>query len=93
MDIPFPLKQALENGTCVLFVGAGMGFHMTDGEGNTIPDATRLAKLLAEKFEVPSNGNYDLTKISQYVEVKKREEKNWSHLYKNAWLKQPLISI
>lgn len=72
MDIPFPLKQALENGSCVLFIGAGMGYHMLDPEGNTIPDATRLAKMLAEKFDVPTSGDYDLAKISQYVEVKKK---------------------
>ncbi|MMZ52496.1 hypothetical protein D1872_142640 [compost metagenome] len=76
MEIAFQLKQALENGSCVLFVGAGMGYHMFDESGANIPDATKLSKMLAEKFEVPVNeNNLDLTKISQYIEVKKKGRK------------------
>ncbi|MGG4399800.1 SIR2 family protein [Paenibacillus amylolyticus] len=72
MKIPFPLKQALENGSCVLFIGAGLGYHMYDTNGNPIPDATKLAELLGDKFNVPSDGKHDLMKISQYVEVIKK---------------------
>ncbi|MDT3429204.1 tetratricopeptide (TPR) repeat protein [Paenibacillus forsythiae] len=75
MDISFPLKQALENGSCVLFVGAGMGYHMFDQNGQNIPDAKKLAQNLAGKFDVPVSGDYDLAKISQYIEMKKKGRK------------------
>ena len=72
MDLPFNLKQALESGSCVLFIGAGMGHYMVDANGEHIPDGMGLAKRLAETFKVPiTDGNYDLAKISQYIEGKK----------------------
>ncbi|MFD1674129.1 SIR2 family protein [Alicyclobacillus fodiniaquatilis] len=71
MEIPFQLRQAMEDGTCVLFVGAGMGHYMVDENQNAIPDGTALAKKLTEKFSVPVSGDsYDLTKVSQYIEMK-----------------------
>lgn len=76
MDLPFTLRQALENGSCVLFVGAGMGHYMVDSNGDHIPDGIGLAKRLADKFNVPvSDGKYDLAKISQYIEVKNKGRK------------------
>ncbi|RCX18599.1 SIR2-like protein [Fontibacillus phaseoli] len=52
-----------------------MGYHMFDQNGNNIPDANKLAQMLAEKFDVPVNGYYDLSKVSQYIEVKKKGRK------------------
>lgn len=75
MDIPVMLRQALETGSCVLFIGAGMGYYMIDEAGNAIPDGNNLAKALAEKFNVPTGTSYDLTKISQYIEVKNKGRK------------------
>lgn len=43
MSIPFDLKQILETGNAILFVGAGMGYNMTDENGDTAPDGANLA--------------------------------------------------
>lgn len=75
MDIPFVLRQAIETGSCVLFVGAGMGNYMIDEHGTRIPDGVGLAAKLSERFNVPSDGNHDLSKVSQYIEVKNRGRK------------------
>ena len=71
MDIPVDLKNALEAGNCVLFVGAGMGHNMVDGESNHIPDGKGLAQLIAEKFSLPKSGDYSLTDVSTFVELHK----------------------
>lgn len=71
MQIPFPLRQALQDGTCVLFIGAGLGHYMKDEGGGPIPDASQLARILADKFRVPvEDTNVNLAKVSQYIEVK-----------------------
>jgi tetratricopeptide (TPR) repeat protein len=72
MPIPFNLQQALETGTAILFVGAGMGHNMIDEEGNTIPDGAKLAERIADYFSVPVDDKYDLERISQYVVAMKK---------------------
>ena len=71
MDIPVDLKNALETGDCVLFVGAGMGYNMVDGENNQIPDGKLLAQLIAEKFSLPKSEEYSLNDVSSFVEIRK----------------------
>lgn len=75
MDIPVILKQALETGSCVLFVGAGMGHYMLDDIGQHIPDGNELAKKIINKFNIPNDNVFDLAKISQYVEFKNKGRK------------------
>ena len=72
MNIPYDLKQALETGNGVLFVGAGMGYNMIDSEGNHIPDGPKLAEAIARRFALPINGNYDLAKTAEYVVIQKK---------------------
>jgi tetratricopeptide (TPR) repeat protein len=71
VDIPLGLRQALEAGDCVLFIGAGVGCHLRDIEGRAAPDGPTLARELAEEFKIEANGNFDLAKISQIVEIRK----------------------
>ena len=42
ITLPLGLRQALESGDCVLFVGAGVGTHFKNSDGSQAPDgATR----------------------------------------------------
>lgn len=70
IDIPLGLRQALESGDCILFIGAGIGYHMFDEKGNNAPDGKTLAKDMAKHFGVNAGDLDDLAKISQYVEIK-----------------------
>ncbi len=70
--IPFELKQAIDTGSAILFVGAGMGFNMINEKGDKLPDGVKLAEKIATHFSVPVDGGnkYDLAAISQYVSIK-----------------------
>lgn len=69
--IPFELKQAMETGSAILFVGAGMGYNMLNEKGERLPNGTQLAKSLADNFVVPvDDSQYDLAAISQFVVTK-----------------------
>lgn len=70
VDIPLGLRQALESGDCILFVGAGIGGHLKV-EGASLPDARTLAADLAHEFKIDVGGVTDLAKISQVVEIRK----------------------
>jgi tetratricopeptide (TPR) repeat protein len=72
-DLPLPLRTAIESGNCVLFLGAGIGAHARDAEGNPAPDATTLARELAAHFSIEAEGEDqpDLAKIAQIVELRK----------------------
>ena len=70
-DFPLGLKTALESGNCVLFLGAGIGSHLVDQEGNSAPDGSTLAKELADEFKIETDTSLDLAKISAIVELRK----------------------
>lgn len=76
VDIPIDLKNALEAGDCVLFVGAGMGFNMVDNENKQIPDGAMLAQLIAEKFSLPELDKYSLIEVSTFIEIQKNGRKD-----------------
>ncbi len=69
-DIPLGLRQALESGDCVLFVGAGIGCHLSR-DGEEAPTGKALASELAEHFKLDFGDVTDLAKISQIVEIRK----------------------
>ena len=71
MEIPLGLRTALESGQCVLFIGAGVGDHLIDQDGNPAPKGAELARELAENFNIDSSDVTDLKKISQIVEIRK----------------------
>lgn len=70
-SLPLGLRQALESGQCVLFVGAGVGKHLLDVEGKPAPDAATLAMELATRFGINTAGSTDLAKVAQIVEIRK----------------------
>ena len=57
IELPLGLIRALESGDCVLFLGAGIGDHLFDRNGNPAPDANSLAKELADYFEIESSSD------------------------------------
>lgn len=70
-DFPLGLRHALEAGECVLFIGAGIGKYYLNADGQPIPGGEGLAKDLAKHFSISVTGEYDLTKISKIVEIRK----------------------
>jgi hypothetical protein len=71
-NIPLGLRHALESGDCVLFLGAGIGGHLSR-EGKQAPDAAGLANELAHNFGIGTTST-DLAKIAQLVEIRKGRE-------------------
>jgi tetratricopeptide (TPR) repeat protein len=70
ITIPLGLRHSLESGSCVLFIGAGIGGHLKDKDNNRAPDAKALAKEMSDKFKINTK-IYDLAKISRIVEIRK----------------------
>jgi hypothetical protein len=68
--IPLGLRQALEAGDCVLFVGAGIGSHLFR-DAAPAPDGRTLARELADNFKIDVGASLDLAKVSQIVEIRK----------------------
>jgi hypothetical protein len=67
--LPLGLRQALERGNCVLFLGAGIGCHYKRPDGTPAPDGAKLAQdlIAAFKFGIPTT---DLPRVAQYAEIK-----------------------
>ena len=63
-DIPLGLRQALEAGECVLFIGAGIGRHLMRANVPA-PDGPALARELATAFKIDAGGSTNLAKVSQ----------------------------
>ena len=70
-ELPLGLRHALEAGECVLFIGSGIGGHLKNPEGELAPDAASLAQELAKYFNIDSNGEIELAKVSKIVEIRK----------------------
>ncbi len=66
MDIPAPLRMAVENGGAVLMLGSGASLAATDSAGNHPPTAEGLGKLLCGRFLSPAYESYPLTQIADY---------------------------
>lgn len=71
IEIPLGLRAAIESGECVLFIGAGLGKHVVDSSGKPAPDGKALAEELAKKYNIDTEGEFDLAKVSQIVELHK----------------------
>lgn len=67
--LPLGLRQALERGSCVLFLGAGVGYHYTRPDGSSAPDGPKLAQDLIDHFKlgIPLT---DLPRVSQIAELR-----------------------
>jgi tetratricopeptide (TPR) repeat protein len=59
----------LERGSCVLFLGAGIGGHYTRPDGTPAPDGTKLSEDLIAHFKLGITAT-DLPRVSQYAELK-----------------------
>jgi len=68
--IPLGLRQVLETGDCVLFLGAGVGWHMKKPDGTPAPDGETLSKELCARFDIVPEST-DLAKVAQLVEIRK----------------------
>ncbi len=71
IEIPIGLKQAIESGDCILFIGAGIGANVLDKNGTNAPNAKELAAELNEYFKLNYECN-DLSKISQVLDIKNK---------------------
>lgn len=71
VDVPLPLRTAIESGRCVLFVGAGIGTEAADPQGRPAPTGEQLAKELAEHFQIEGATGTPLSKVAQVVELRK----------------------
>lgn len=71
LELPLGLRQALESGDCVLFVGAGIAFHQHGPDGKQAPDGWGLAKELADFFSIEMEELKPLAKVSQIVQLRK----------------------
>lgn len=69
LRLPLGLRQALERGSCVLFLGAGIGAHYTRPDGTPAPDGSKLAEELIAKFNLAIAAT-DLPRVAQYAEMK-----------------------
>jgi SIR2-like domain len=69
--IPLGLRSIIDSGNGVLFLGAGIGAHALDAEGQPAPDGLQLARELADQFSIPIGESADLAKVAQIVELRK----------------------
>lgn len=70
VEIPLGLRQALEAGECVLFIGAGIGGHLSRGD-ETAPSGAKLAEEMDKHFTLAAGGSINLSKVAQIVEIRK----------------------
>lgn len=64
MDIPAPLKEAVETGAAVLMLGSGASLAARDAKGNRPPTTPELAKLLCGRFLSPDYEKHPLTQVA-----------------------------
>jgi tetratricopeptide (TPR) repeat protein len=71
MDLPIGLTTAIESGTCVLFLGAGIGGNAHDPAGLSAPSGQQLADELAAHFDIADAEGASLPIVSRVVELRK----------------------
>jgi tetratricopeptide (TPR) repeat protein len=64
------LLQSIRSGNCVLFMGAGLGYHLRNQTGNNCPDGFALTKQMCVEFSL-DNAIEDLSVASQLVEIRR----------------------
>ena len=70
ITIPLGLKNALETGECVLFIGAGIGGHLLCPDGKSLPNGQDLSLEMCAHYKIDPEST-DLTKVSKIVELRK----------------------
>lgn len=86
IEIPLSLLRSIENGNCVLFLGAGIGRHLITN-GQPIPTGKQLAQELCAKFSFPESD--DLPLVSSAVEIEKGRKELESFIGKRFADAQP----
>jgi tetratricopeptide (TPR) repeat protein/cold shock CspA family protein len=69
-SLPLGLRQALERGDCVLFLGAGIGGHYRRPGGTAAPDGAKLVEDLISYFKLGIDPKTDLARTAQLVEIR-----------------------
>ena len=70
IGFPLGLRQVLESGDCVLFLGAGVGGHLRRPDGSLAPDGQQMAMDRSKHFGLGTD-SLDLAKIAELVEIRK----------------------
>jgi len=70
LDIPLGLRTAMESGNCILFIGAGLGNHITDSKGAKSPDGLTLAKEIASEFSIDIESDFNLSQIASIIDLR-----------------------
>jgi tetratricopeptide (TPR) repeat protein len=83
LKLPLGLRQALERGNCVLFIGAGVGSHYKRSNGASAPDGKQLCKDLVDHFKLGIDpSGRALKDIAQLVELRASRAELDSYLKK-----------
>src|SRR5260221_4235798 len=80
--LPLGLRNALESGQCVLFVGSGVGACARDRDGKPAPTGKQLAQDLAMQFGLETVGTPDLPTIAQVIEIRRGRKELEAYLTK-----------
>jgi hypothetical protein len=88
LELPLALRQSLEAGDCVLFIGAGIGRHLLR-DGLPAPTGVELAGELAGEFKIESENPNNLAQIAQIVEIRKGRMELETYLAKRLCGLQP----
>jgi tetratricopeptide (TPR) repeat protein len=70
-DLPVAIRNAIEGGNAVLFLGAGVGRYCRTPAGDPAPDGAQLAKALAGEFEIETTGEFGLPKVARLIELRR----------------------
>jgi tetratricopeptide (TPR) repeat protein len=82
-NLPLGLRQGLERGNCVLFIGAGVGGHYKRSNGAPAPDGKQLCIDLVDHFKLGINpSGRSLKDIAQLVELRASRAELDSYLKK-----------
>lgn len=80
---PRELLEEIKSGRCVLFVGAGIGVHLSDKDGKNIPNGDELAKEICRLFTPQfTSEKFTLGEIAQVVINKNSRDDLETHLRK-----------
>src|SRR4051794_8127044 len=74
VDLPLGLITALESGSGVLFLGAGVGYNVRNSSGEPAPTAAVLAEKLATRYSIDLDDEPDLAKVAQVIELRRGRE-------------------
>ena len=84
VELPLPLRLSLELGECVLFLGAGIGKHLSRPNGTCLPDAPGLANDIAKHFSIDTKSD-DLSKVAELVQIRGHKELPYFSTYCPLW--------